>query len=217
MRHAPRDVRRSSSGSDSRRPALRLACLAGCLAAALLGIAGCATSQSTQKKEEATPDQPQKKRARHDNLSRQGKQVDTYDLNEDGKPDQWVIRSQSGDVVREERDMNFDGKVDLWQYPGPDGDIVEEEMDLDLDGTVDLIAFYKDGTVRRKKIAVSFKEDFSIVKIYDKKGQLLRVERDEDDDGRTDVWEYYDDQGDRERIGWDDNGDGVPDTFNQLP
>lgn len=187
------------------------------LAVSFVSVTGCAASNQSREDESQVEKQPQKKRARHGNLSRNDRQVDTYDLNEDGDADQWVIQSTSGELIRNERDMNFDGKVDLWQYPGSDGEIVEEEMDLDLDGTVDLVAYYKDGTVRRKKIAVSFKEDFSIVKIYNEEGQLLRVERDEDEDDRTDVWEYYDDQGNRERIGWDENGDGVPDTFDDLP
>jgi hypothetical protein len=31
------------------------------------------------------------------------------------------------------------------------------------------------------------------------------------------LWEYYDDKGQRERVGWDNNGDGSPDEFDQLP
>jgi antitoxin component YwqK of YwqJK toxin-antitoxin module len=113
--------------------------------------------------------------------------------------------------------MNFDGRVDVWQYPGSGGEVAEEEMDLDLDGTVDMVNYFEGGEIKRKEMAVAFDEKFSIVKYYNDKGRLLRVERDKDGDGVTDVWGYYNKKGERERVGWDDNGDGVPDSFNQLP
>lgn len=157
------------------------------------------------------------KRKRDGELDRQDKNVESMDLNRDGRPDQWEIRSEEGRLLWIARDMNFDGQVDVWQYPDDVGEVVEEEMDLDMDGTVDLVSYYKNGNVRRKELSVNFDEQFSIVKFYNKDGRLLRVERDEDQDGTIDVWEYYDDQGNRERVGWDENGDGVPDSFDQMP
>lgn len=158
-----------------------------------------------------------KRRKRNDDLKRKKYDIESHDLNKDQQPDQWVMRSKKGQLVRIERDMNFDGQIDVWQYPNANGDIVEEEMDLDMDGTVDLIGYYENGNIKRKEMSVNFKEQFSIVKFYNKDGQLLRVERDEDGDQTTDVWEYYDDNGNRERVGWDDNGDGQPDSFDKLP
>lgn len=155
-------------------------------------------------------------RQRFGNLSTQGLQVEKVDLNNDGKPDQFVYKTAQG-VARIERDMNFDGQIDLWQYFDEKGELVEEEMDLDFDGQIDLVAYYKDGVIERKAMSVAFGNVFSIVKFYDKDGNLLRVERDEDNDGVTDVWEYYNKDGRRERIGWDTNGDGMPDKFDQLP
>ena len=94
------------------------------------------------------------KRARNGNISRDGSNVESMDLNRDEKPDQWIV-SQSGSK-RIERDLNFDGQVDVWQYPGEDGTIVDEEMDLDLDGNVDLVVFYKDGVVSTKEMSTDF-------------------------------------------------------------
>jgi antitoxin component YwqK of YwqJK toxin-antitoxin module len=172
--------------------------------------------QATEKAEETGPTVDDT-RKRNGTLSREGKKIKTYDLNKDQQADQWEIKTQKGQLLRTERDMNFDGQVDVWQYPNKEGETAEEEMDLDMDGTVDLVAYYKDGKIRRKEMSVDFKEQFSIVKFYNKSGKLLRVERDKNSDGKTDVWEYYDDSGNRERVGWDDNGDGVPDSFDKLP
>ena len=201
------------------------------VAAGLLagGAIGCgdqgsqAAKDSDTKKKKANQDEKLEvetlsdDRKRDGNLNRRRKEVEKFDLNKDQKTDQWEITNKKGKLVRIERDMNFDGQVDVWQYPNSSGEVVEEEMDLDMDGTVDLVAYYKNGHVARKEMSVGFKEDFSIVKFYDKEGQLLRVERDKDRDGTVDVWEYYDDKGNRERIGWDGNGDGVPDNFDNLP
>lgn len=175
-------------------------------------------AKEKKDKDKDLPESAYEKRKRRDELEREGKKVESFDLNQDGRNDQWEIRAEkSGTLLWIARDMNFDGQIDVWQYPDDAGEVVEEEMDLDMDGTVDLVTYYKGGKVRRKKLSVNFDEQFSIVKFYNKEGKLLRVERDEDRDGTTDVWEYYDDKGNRERVGWDENNDGVPDKFDKMP
>jgi len=175
------------------------------------------SARAEEGKDEYDPTTVAEGRKRKENLRNGDLRVETYDLNRDQKTDQWAYKNESGTTVRIERDMNFDGEVDVWQYPGPEGTVVEEEMDLDMDGIVDVVAYYEEGTVRRKEMAVNFRRDYAIDKFYDKQGNLLRVERDEDGDGSVDVWEYYDGDGNRERIGWDENDDGVPDSFDNLP
>ena len=153
-------------------------------------------------------------RARFKTITRDGFAVEDVDLNGDGKNDQWTIKDSNG-PKRYERDMNFDGKVDMWQYPGPDGVIEEEEMDLDLDGKIDVVVFYKDGIVSKKAMSIDFTGRLSLIKFYDIKGNLLRIERDDDGDGAADVFEYYENKR-RVRIGWDEDGDGNPDRFDSL-
>ncbi len=153
-------------------------------------------------------------RARYGNLQTGGFIVEETDLNQDGNPDQWMVKDNAR-TQRIERDLNFDGQVDLWQYPDNKGQVVEEEMDLDMDGSVDVVVYYRDGVVTRKEMSIDFQGGFSIVKFYDKKGELLRVERDEDADRDIDVWEYYE-KGRRVRIGWDEDSDGQPDRFDTF-
>src|SRR5690554_173917 len=197
--------------------------LAG-LSIASLGALGCGGDQAdkaTQDSERKTsaqqrPDGPAGERHRFGSIDNTGLQVETADLNDDGKPDQFTYKNAQR-VVRVERDMNFDGQIDIWQYFDDASNLLEEEMDLDYDNKIDLVAFYKDGVVARKAMSVGFGGAFSIEKFYDAEGKLLRVERDQDNDGVTDLWEYYNQDGKRERIGWDTNGDGTPDEFDQLP
>ncbi|MFP4600718.1 MAG: hypothetical protein ACOC9W_05310 [Persicimonas sp.] len=172
-------------------------------------------SDEAARADKSAPDGIDQGRKRDGDLSTDGLNAETLDLNDDDEPDQWTFKSGDG-PVRIERDMNFDGKIDLWQYFDAEGDVVEEEMDLDLDGRVDVVAYYKDGVVTRKAMSINFDDKFTIVKFYNKDGQLLRVERDQNADGRADVFEYYNSDGQRERIGWDKTGDGVPDEFDNL-
>lgn len=155
-------------------------------------------------------------RARNGNLSRDGLQSTPGDLNRDDKPDQWTLSGAGGKVLRVERDLNFDGVVDLWQYPGPNGGFVEEEMDLDHDNKVDVVVYYReDGSIEHKELAIEFAGIFTVFKYYDIKEELLRVEQDEDADGKIDRWDYYEEKR-LARTGWDEDDDGLPDRFDDL-
>ncbi|MEM1349821.1 MAG: hypothetical protein AAGI01_14765, partial [Myxococcota bacterium] len=73
-----------------------------------------------------------------------------------------------------------------------------------------------EGVDSRKELALDIGGTFTVFKFYDAKGLLLRVEQDDDADGKIDRWSYFE-AGRRVRIGWDDDGDGQPDRFDQLP
>ena len=197
----------------------RLSILA--LSALLFGAVGCGKDDAADKDADALKDNKRPGdnlvRARNKNLTRDGMGVTTQDLNRDEKPDQWVLTGSGGVVVRIERDLNFDGAVDVWQYPNQAGAILEEEMDLDHDRLVDVIAYYReDGSLERKELALEFGNLFTVFKYYDPTGTLLRVEHDEDGDQLVDRWDYYE-KNRVVRTGWDENRDGVPDRFDNLP
>jgi hypothetical protein len=191
------------------------------LALFLVGAVGCGKDDAADKDADALKDNKRPGdnlvRARNKNLTRDGMGVKTLDLNRDEKPDQWVLTGAGGVVVRIERDLNFDGAVDVWQYPDANGIILEEEMDLDHDRLVDVIAYYReDGSLERKELALEFGNVFTVFKFYDPAGLLLRVEHDEDGDQLVDRWDYYE-KNRVVRTGWDENRDGVPDRFDNLP
>ena len=184
----------------------------------VLGLAvsgvGCGTSDGAEGADGLNGRDPKVNRARYGNLKTSGFEAQDFDLNVDGKPDQWKYAS-SGTVVRIERDLNFDGKPDVFEYPNADGEIVEEEMDLDVDGVIDVVNYYRAGVLHRKEMAVDFTGSFSVVKYYDTLGKLTRVERDTTGNSRVDTWEYFQDD-EKIRTGRDINGDGTPDLFEDV-
>ena len=179
-----------------------------------LSVSACGSTDGAQKGGGLNASNPKVDRARYGNLKTEGYTAQDFDLNVDGKPDQWKYASSAG-VVRIERDLNFDGKADVFEYPNASGEIVEEEMDLDVDGVIDVVNYYRAGVLHRKEMAVDFSGSFSVVKYYDTLGKLTRVERDTTGNNRVDTWEYFQDD-EKIRTGRDINGDGTPDLFEDV-
>lgn len=155
-----------------------------------------------------------KTRKRDPNFDLSSLERTVVDVNGDDRPDQWEYYKNGASAVTA-RDFNFDGNPEVWRYYGANGRVVEEEYNLDPDPHIDVIHYLEGGTTRRKLISVDFQGKFTIEKFYDKQGNLLRVERDSDGDGQPETWEYFED-GKRVRIGWDEDLDGVADTFNKY-
>jgi hypothetical protein len=148
-------------------------------------------------------------RARHQNLSSTGFRQVSADLDHDGQADQWSYLDEAGQLVRAERDIDFNGSVDVYEYYGPDGLVVEEEIMLDFDDQVDSVRFYNQGVLVRRELSTAFDGRFNLSKHYDAQGNVLRVDRDGNGDGRMDTWEYFE-NGQVVRVGRDADGDGTP-------
>lgn len=185
-------------------------CAAAVLAVAMIA-AGCAGGGEP---DDAPPTGPRPERARFKNLELDGRDVREVDLNGDSEADQWYVQ-QGSTIVRVERDLNFDGRPDAYVYPDASGQPVEEEMDLDVDGVIDVVNYYSDGRLTRKEMSTDFTGAIAVVKFYDAEGELSRIERDTDSDGKVDVWEYYQSRH-KVRTGRDVDGDGSPDTFDDV-
>ena len=174
-------------------------------------LIGCSDDESNRKDDpsptNATAAQPP--RARFHNLP-DDSPSESFDVNGDGNNDQSYFR-QGGDVIRVERDVNFDGRPDLFEHYER-GQIVEEELDLDFDGQMDAVKFFRDGQVDHRQYAIAFKEHLVITSWYDGSGNLVRIERDTNEDNRIDTWEHYN-PGQKEpyRIEIDYDGDERPD------
>ena len=148
--------------------------------------------------------------------------VRTFDLNHDGKPDDWKHYrllpdlSENGKpkelLVRRELDTNFDGKVDMITWFNEDGTRAKESFDLDFDGKPDVIAYYEKGVLVRKETFHGAKADHpDMVALYEG-GKKVRVERETRGQGRVDTWEYFE-NGRLTRIGEDLDGDGLVDRW----
>ncbi len=138
------------------------------------------------------------------------------DLDHDGMVDVTLVYAKEDDpksLIRSRWDLNHDGKPDEWVYYGPDGEVVQEEMDLDWDGVVDSINYYEDGQLVRREASTNFEGRMTVRKEFEH-GQLTLIAQDTDDDGKLDTWEFYE-NGQLVRIGKDTNKDGQEDLFTE--
>jgi hypothetical protein len=129
-----------------------------------------------------------------------GKQVQTFDLNQDETPDVWKLYA----TVEE------DGtKVEV---------LTCKQVDYDHDGKKDYVAIYnKTGEMVAEEFDFTFDGRFDAREHYDKKGgQIYMVERDLDHNKNPDTWEKYDTDGNLESVERDRNGDGKPDLWEQY-
>jgi len=129
-----------------------------------------------------------------------GKQVQTFDLNQDGSPDVWKMYAQ----------MEEDGaKLDV---------LTCKQVDYDHDGQKDYVAtFNKQGELVAEQFDFTFDGKFDATEHYDKKnGNIYMVERDLDHNKNADTWEKYDTTGSLESIERDRNGDGKADLWEQY-
>lgn len=128
------------------------------------------------------------------------KRVEQFDLNNDGKPDEWKLYSSVENngttletITCKQADLDYDGKKDYVITYALTGEVIAEEFDFDFDGRFDS------------------REHF------DKKtGKRYLIERDSDFDKKPDIWEKYDSNGNKESVRRDRNGDGKPDYWEQY-
>ncbi|MCB9685901.1 MAG: hypothetical protein H6735_12740 [Alphaproteobacteria bacterium] len=144
----------------------------------------------------------------------------TIDLDTDGRPDIHNFYRERADaprlLVRKEMDLNRDGRVDVVSFFDDDGQLEREEMDSDYDGFFDWTDHYQKGV----RVMSEYDSDNDgrpnvfkyFIRAEDGTVHLDRKERDEDGDGRIDVWERFDASGQVIRSGRDTDGDGKVDV-----
>jgi hypothetical protein len=152
--------------------------------------------------------------------------IRTYDLNHDGRPDDWkhfkVVPDLSPDLsnvrkpprevlLKRELDTNFDGKPDVTTWYDDHGVRTQEAFDLDFDGHPDVINHYEKGVLVRKETFRRTADKADGVATYEG-GKKVRVERDTRGRGKVDTWEYFE-GGRLSRVGEDVDGDGLVDRW----
>jgi hypothetical protein len=174
-----------------------------------LGLCGCGGSDSARVDDVRLAN----RRARNNNLTDVGLQLETVDLDGNGEPDQWTYYNLvTGQPERSERDIDFDGRVDLYEYYDREGRVIEEEILLDFDDHIDVVRFYQGDGLSRRELSIGFDGSFTMIKHYDNDGNILRVEHDSSGDGQVDTWEYFENNV-VVRTARDSDGDGAPDTM----
>ena len=119
-------------------------------------------------------------------------------------------------LVRKELDMNRDGRFDVISFFDDEGDLTREEMDSDYDGGFDWTDHYQDGVRVMSEYDTDNDGTPNVFKYFiraeDGVVYLDRKERDEDGDGKIDVWERFNTAGEVVRTGRDTDGDGRMDV-----
>ncbi|HUH05454.1 MAG TPA: hypothetical protein VML75_25840 [Kofleriaceae bacterium] len=187
----------------------RLGCLVAVSAALGLGL-GCGgkNKKNTQDPAEVQGDTSSQVSKIDPTLCEsEGKEVENYDLNDDGRPDVWklykLVKEKGGTsrvLTCKQADLNFDGKKDYVVAFNDAAGIMFEKFDLDFQQGFD--AFYKYEEVEgenAKSLLYEVQRDsnfdgkYDIIEKYDTAtGLLTEVQRDTNGDLKPDVWEQYD-------------------------
>ena len=136
------------------------------------------------------------------------------DTNYDGALDSTTVYDDTGEIAGLEEDTNHDGVADRWTDYGQEvGGRVE--VDRDFDGVRDGFYIYENGTLayeehdtnndgvidrrveyaaRRRALELEdrdFNGGMDFKTFYDEREIPIRTELDTNEDGQTDVWEFY--------------------------
>ena len=154
-----------------------------------------------------------------------GKNVVTYDLNHDGKPDVWRLYKTEDDggtkvewLTCKQVDFDHDGRKDWVVAYNRKGNPLYEKADFDYDGKWDMSTVYDPKTGLKAEVErdTDFDGKFDVKEVYDSAGQLTSVRRDRNGDGQPDLWEQYKD-GVLIAILYDDDFDGKVDRREEIP
>ncbi len=154
-----------------------------------------------------------------------GKNVVTYDLNKDNRPDVWrlyKVQDDGGTKVEfmscKQVDFDRDGRKDWVVAYNPKGIPLFEKADFDYDGKWDMSAIYdtKVNHLAEVERDTDFDGKFDVKEVYDTGGALTSVRRDRNNDGQPDLWEQYKDTV-LLAILYDDDFDGKVDRREEIP
>ncbi|MCG8422849.1 MAG: hypothetical protein MJE77_33475 [Proteobacteria bacterium] len=129
-----------------------------------------------------------------------GKQVTTYDLNRDNRPDVWKLFKQVKEggarlqiLSCKQVDLDHDGKKDYVVAYDKKGAKLFEKTDSDFDGRFDTYYQFdpKTGHKVEAQRESGFDGRFDVQEVYDESGQLTSVRIDRNGDGKADRWEQY--------------------------
>ena len=180
---------------------------------AAVALTSCAKKATTAAEEDRPS--PITERQTEEGLTQQD-----IDLDGDGKVEIQNFYRERADaprlLVRKELDLNRDTKIDVVSFFDGDGVLEREEMDSDYDARFDWTDHYQKGVRVMSEYDTDYDGRPNVFKYYikgdDGVARLDRKERDEDGDGKIDVWERFAPTGEVVRTGRDTDGDGKVDV-----
>lgn len=153
----------------------------------------------------------------------QGLVLQQSDLDGNGKPDVYTYfrekqrkdKSVEKILVKKSMDLNGDGRLDVTQHYEEDGSMAKEELDLDFDGRIDALRNYEENIIKSEQVSSLFDGRFDVRKFYENGVMVLKLV-DTRRTGTFDEFQYF--VGNKlSRIGWDHDGDGKPEVFEDNP
>jgi len=154
-----------------------------------------------------------------------GKNIVTYDLNKDNRPDVWrlyKVEDEGGTKIEfmtcKQIDFNYDNKKDWVVAYNRKGNTLFEKADVDFDGRWDMSAIYDTKVNQRAEVErdTDFDGRFDVKEVYDSGGNLTSIKQDRNGDGNPDLWEQYKDTI-LLAILYDDDFDGKVDRREEIP
>jgi hypothetical protein len=153
----------------------------------------------------------------------EGLVAETTDLDNDADADVWtwfsVTKKKGAEdvrvLVKKSTDINGDGRVDFTEYFSPDGKLTKEENDLDYDRTIDKTRFFEKGQLIREEIASMFNGKVDVRRYFENGVMVLKLV-DGNHDSVFEEFQYFEGKN-LVRIGWDRDGDGKPEIFEENP
>lgn len=154
-----------------------------------------------------------------------GKNVVTFDLNKDTRPDVWRLyktEDEGGTKVEfmtcKQVDFDHDNRKDWVVAYNRKGNPMFEKADFDFDGKWDVSAVYDTKVNQLAEIErdTDFDGKFDVKELYDTAGALTAVRRDRNADGKPDLWEQYKDTV-LLAILYDEDFDGKVDRREEIP
>jgi hypothetical protein len=154
-----------------------------------------------------------------------GKNVVTYDLNKDNKPDVWRLyktEDEGGTKIEfmtcKQVDFDHDGRKDWVVGYNRKGNPLFEKADFDYNGKFDMSAVFDIKTAKVAEVErdTNFDGTFDVKEIYDTSGTLQSIRRDRNGDSQPDEWEQYKDNI-LIAILYDDDFDGRVDRRDEIP
>ncbi len=154
-----------------------------------------------------------------------GKNVVTYDLNKDNRPDVWRlyrVEDEGGTKIEfmtcKQVDFDHDGRKDWVVGYNRKGNPLFEKADFDYDGNFDMSAVFDTKTTHVAEVErdTNFDGKFDVKEIYDTAGVLSNIRRDRNGDSQPDQWEQYKNTI-LVAILYDENFDGRVDRREEIP
>lgn len=154
-----------------------------------------------------------------------GKNVVTYDLNKDNRPDVWRLyktEDEGGTKIEfltcKQVDANRDGQKDWVVAYSRKGNPLFERRDLDFDGKWDVNLVYdtKTASLAESERDTNFDGAYDVKEYYDTRGGISSIRADRNGDGQPDRWEQYKDDI-LLAILYDDDFDGKVDRREEIP